>query len=57
MWSTIIEGEGLEQSLAPFAVNGETWQKGGGGLGVRPVYLVSTGKLPPLKTAKKSEAE
>lgn len=27
------------------------------GLGVRPVCLVSTGKLPPLKTAKKSGAE
>lgn len=55
-------------SLAPFCSQWWTWQKGrrawrergrGGeeGGGGRPVYSVSTGKLPPLKTAKKSEAE
>lgn len=56
MWSTIIEGEGPGQSLTPFrsqwwnlAKEEEGWGGGGGS-----VYLVSTGKLPPLKTAKKS---
>lgn len=68
MWSTIIEGEGPEQSLSHrFAVSGEPGKRGGGleerGVeeekrgGGRPVYSVSTGKLPPLKTAKKSETE